>query len=120
MRKYVLLFLSLCIDYVWVNAAVVLADRLFPGVAETVLGQPASWAAQQVLSLILLSLVRVANVSVGEWLLSYAQTEQPAGQRQWANLLLGTLGVLSGICTCCASPRATTARRSCSWWRTRR
>ncbi|MER9753428.1 hypothetical protein NKJ46_08220 [Mesorhizobium sp. M0166] len=97
MRKYVLLFLSLCIDYVWVNAAVVLVDRLFPGIAETVLGQPASWAARQVLSLILFSLVRVANVSVGEWLLSYAQTEQPAGQRQWANLLLGTLGVLSGI-----------------------
>ncbi|TIS94405.1 hypothetical protein [Mesorhizobium sp.] len=95
MRKYILLFLSLCIDYVWVNAAVVLADRL--GIAETVLGQPPSWAARQVLSLILLSLVRVANASVGEWLLSYAQTEQPAGQRQWANLLLGTLGVLSGI-----------------------
>ncbi|MER8829653.1 hypothetical protein NKH73_22775 [Mesorhizobium sp. M0938] len=97
MRKYVLRFLSLCIDYLWVNAAVVLADQLFPSVAEAVLGQPASWAARQVLSLVLLSLVRVANASVGEWLLSYAQTEQPAGQRQWANLLLGTLGVLSGI-----------------------
>ncbi|TKB05645.1 MAG: hypothetical protein E5W69_12055, partial [Mesorhizobium sp.] len=67
-----MLFLSLCIDYVWVNAAVVLTDQLFPGIAETVLGQPASWAARQVLSLILFSLVRVTNVSVGEWLLSYA------------------------------------------------
>ncbi|CAN7233659.1 hypothetical protein [Mesorhizobium sp. LjNodule214] len=97
MRKYVLLFLGLCLDYVWMNAAVVLVDRLFPGVAETVLGQPTSWAARTVLSLILVSLAWVANVSVGEWLLSYALAEQPAGRRQWPNLLLGTLGFVSGI-----------------------
>ncbi|UVK42689.1 hypothetical protein BPNPMPFG_004392 [Mesorhizobium sp. AR07] len=97
MRKYVLRFLSLCIDYVWINAAVVLVDRLFPGVAETVLGQPMSWAARQVLSLILLCVLRFANASLGEWLLAYALAEQPAGQRQWANLLLGTLGFISGI-----------------------
>lgn len=97
MRKYVLAFFSLCIDYVWINAAVVLADRLFPGVAETLLGQPMSWAARQVLSLILLSVARLTNASLGEWLLSYALAEQPEGQRQWANLLLGTLGFMSGI-----------------------
>ncbi|WP_217578345.1 hypothetical protein [Mesorhizobium sp. GbtcB19] len=94
MRK--LLFVSLCLDFVWVNAAVVLVVRLFPGIAETVLGQPTSWAARQVLSLILLSLMRVANASIGEWLLAYARTEPP-GRRQWANLLLGTLGFGSGI-----------------------
>lgn len=97
MRKYVLAFFSLCIDYIWMNAAVVLADRLFPGVAQSVLGQPTSWAARQVLSLILLSLARFANASLGEWLLAYAIAERPVGQRQWANLLLGTMGFMSGI-----------------------
>ncbi|RAZ90134.1 hypothetical protein DPM33_14995 [Mesorhizobium hawassense] len=94
MRK--LSFVSLCLDFVWVNAAVVLVDRLFPGIAETVLGQPASWAARQTLSLVLLAAMRGANASIGEWLLGYARTEQP-GRRQWANLLLGTLGFASGI-----------------------
>ncbi|MER9233717.1 hypothetical protein NKI56_16705 [Mesorhizobium sp. M0622] len=79
------------------NAAVVLADRLFPGVAETVLGQPTSWAARTVFSLILLSLARVANASVGEWLLAYALAEHRTSLRQWPNLLLGTLGFVSGI-----------------------
>ncbi|MGX9576409.1 hypothetical protein [Mesorhizobium sp. f-mel] len=97
LRKYVLLFLGLCIDFVWINAAVVLADRLFPGVAEAIIGQPTSWAALTVLTLGLLSLARVANASVGEWLLSYALAEQAARARQWANLLLGTLGFVSGI-----------------------
>ncbi|MFD2053891.1 hypothetical protein ACFSQT_12580 [Mesorhizobium calcicola] len=99
MRKYVLAFFSLCIDYVWINAAVVLADRLFPEIVETILGQPMSWAARQVVSLVLLSLARFANASLGEWLLSYALAEKPAGQRQWANLLLGTLGFVSGLWT---------------------
>jgi hypothetical protein len=97
LRKYVLPFLSFCLDYAWVNAAVVVADRLFPGVGEAVLGQPTTWAARQLVSVILVALVRLANASVGEWLLSYPLNEQPEGQRQWANLLLGTLGVLSGI-----------------------
>ncbi|MDX8525491.1 hypothetical protein RFM68_13310 [Mesorhizobium sp. MSK_1335] len=78
------------------NAAVVLVDRLFPGIAETVLGQPTSWVARQTLSLVLLGAMRGANASIGEWLLAYAQTEQP-GRRQWANLLLGMLGFASGI-----------------------
>lgn len=94
MRKYVLAFFSLCIDYVWINAAIVLANRL--GVAEIVLGQPLSWAARALLTLILLSVARLANASLGEWLLSYAATEQPA-LRQWPNILLGTLSFVSGI-----------------------
>lgn len=97
MRKYVLPFLSFCLDYAWVNAAVVLADRLLPDVGEAVLGQPMSWSVRQLVSLALVALVRLAHASVGEWLLSYPLNEQPEGQRQWANVLLGTLGVLSGI-----------------------
>ncbi|BCM16350.1 hypothetical protein [Mesorhizobium sp. J8] len=94
MRK--LLFVSLCLDFIWINSAVVLIDRLFPGIAETLLGQPTSWAARQTVSLVLLAALRGANVSIGEWLLGYARTEPP-GRRQWANLLLGTLGFASGI-----------------------
>jgi hypothetical protein len=90
-----LLFVSLCIDFVWMNAAVVLVGRL--GLAEALVGHPMSWAARQVISLILLSLARMGNASIGEWLLSYAVAEQPAGRRQWANLLLGTFCFASGI-----------------------
>jgi hypothetical protein len=90
-----LLFVSLCIDYIWINAAVALLDRL--GFAEAIIGQPISWAARQLLTLVLLSLARVANASIGEWLLANARAEQPAGRRQWPNLLLGMLCFLSGI-----------------------
>lgn len=97
MRKYVLAFFSLCIDYVWINAAVALVERLFPDVVATILGQPTSWAVRQLGTLVLLSLLRVANASLGEWMTSYALAERPAGQRQWPNLLLGTLGFVSAI-----------------------
>ncbi|WP_136617919.1 MULTISPECIES: hypothetical protein [Mesorhizobium] len=97
MRKYVLPLLGLYLDFVWINAIVVLADRLFPGIAETFLGQPMPVRAQTALSLILIGLARLTNASLGQRLLSYAWSEQPAGQRQWPNLLLGTAGFVSGI-----------------------
>jgi hypothetical protein len=97
LRKYVLPLLSLYLDFVWIDAIVVLVNWQFPGLAATVLGQPASWGVLLVLSLLLLGLARVANVSLGRWLLSYARSEQPAGQRRWPNILLGTVGFAVGV-----------------------
>jgi hypothetical protein len=97
LRKYVLPLLGLYLDFVWIDAIVVLVNWQFPGLAATVLGQPASWSVLMVLSLSLLGLARVANISMGQWLLSYARSEQPAGQRQWPNILLGTVGFVVGI-----------------------
>jgi hypothetical protein len=96
LRKYVLPLLSLYLDFVWINAIVVLVYRLVPGVAEIFLGQPPG-RVQTALSLILIGLARVTNASLGQRLLSYARSEKPAGQRQWPNLLLGTAGFVSGI-----------------------
>ncbi|MER8429334.1 hypothetical protein [Mesorhizobium caraganae] len=99
MRKFTLPFLGLILDFFWIDAAVGLIDQLFPGIAATILGQSMSWSARIVVSLALLSLARLANLSVGDWLLHYALTEREAGVslRQWPNLLLGTIGFLSAI-----------------------
>ncbi|SIT54535.1 membrane hypothetical protein [Mesorhizobium prunaredense] len=99
MRKYVVPFLSLFLDFIWINAVVGLAIYLVPSLPETAFGGPLPWSAQIVISLVLLSISRLLNLSLGEYLLSYAVAEWEAGVRlrQWPNLLLGTVGVLSGV-----------------------
>ncbi|WP_137930156.1 hypothetical protein [Mesorhizobium comanense] len=97
MRKYVVAFFSLCIDAAWIGVAVALANRL--GVAEMVLGQPLSGAGCALVVTLLLTVARLTNASLGEWLLAYALDEKPAGQRQWPNLVLGTVSLISGLLT---------------------
>ncbi|MBN9222791.1 MAG: hypothetical protein J0I79_33080 [Mesorhizobium sp.] len=95
MRKYVVAFFSLCIDAAWISVVIVLANRL--GLAEMLLGQPLSGAACALIITLLLTVARLTNTSLGEWLLAYALDEKPASQRQWPNLVLGTLGFVSGL-----------------------
>lgn len=90
-------FLALYLDFFLISSAVRLADDAFPNVTVSLLGQPMPWPIQIVVALILLTLGRLANISLGERLLCYALAEQPGGRRQWPNLLLGTFGFLSGI-----------------------
>jgi hypothetical protein len=99
MRKYGIPLLSLFLDFLWINTAIGLLIYLLPTLAESVLGGPAPWSAQIVISLILLSVGRLLNLSFGDYLLSNAVAERDAGGklRQWPNLLLGTLGFLSGL-----------------------
>ncbi|MER9518451.1 hypothetical protein NKI44_14010 [Mesorhizobium sp. M0614] len=99
MRKYGIPLLSLFLDFLWINTVVGLAIYLLPTLAETAFDVPVPWSAQIVISLVLLSIGRLLDLSVGEYLLSNAVTEWEAGGRlrQWPNLLLGTAGFLSGL-----------------------
>lgn len=99
MRKYGIPLLSLFLDFLWINTVVGLAVYLLPTLTEAAFGGPVPWSAQIVISLVLLSIGRVLNLSLGEYLLSNAVAEWKAGGRlrQWPNLLLGTIGFLSGL-----------------------
>ena len=99
MRKYVLPLLSLYLDFIVIDAAVGLVAYLAPSFVESLFGEPLPWLAQATISLLLLIVGRFLNVSLGDYLLSYAIAEREAGimLRQWPNVLLGTVGFLSGL-----------------------
>lgn len=99
MRKYGIPALSVFLDFLWINTVVGLLIYLLPTFAEAAFGGPVPWSAQIVISLVLLSIGRVMDLSLGEYLLSNAVAEWEAGGRlrQWPNLLLGTAGFLSGL-----------------------
>ncbi|MGX5831617.1 hypothetical protein [Mesorhizobium sp. 43Arga] len=99
MRKYGIPALSLFLDFLWINTAITLTIYLLPTLTEAAFGGPMPLSAQIVVSLVLLSIGRVLNLSLGDYLLSKAVAEWDAGGRlrQWPNLLLGTIGFLSGL-----------------------
>lgn len=99
MRKYILPLLSLYLDFLVVDTVVGLFIYLSPFFIENLFGGPLSWPAQISISLLLLIIERFLKVSLGDYLLSYAIAERNAGValRQWPNLVLGTLGFLSGV-----------------------
>lgn len=99
MRKYILPLLGLYLDFICINAAIGLAVY-FVGLAnEELIGTPPPWGAQMLASLLVLSVLRLLHFSIGEWLLAYAVAEREADivNRQWPNLVLGTIGLLSGL-----------------------
>lgn len=99
MRKYILPLLGLYLDFICIDTVVGLATYFFGEGIERLLGMPVSWAAQASASLVVLIVLRLLNLSVGEWLLAYAVAERQSGVRlrQWPNLFLGTVGLLSGL-----------------------
>lgn len=98
MRKYILPLLSIYLDFIWVNTLVGLAMHFFGAAVEALLGGPLSWPGSVAVSLVVVSILRLLNVSAGDWLLEHAIAERQAGSglRQWPNLLMGTIGFLSG------------------------
>ena len=99
MRKYILPLLGLYLDFICIDAVVGLAAYFSGEAIERLIGMPLSWAAQASASLLVLILLRLLNLSAGEWLLAYALAERQSGirLRQWPNLVLGTMLLLSGL-----------------------
>lgn len=99
MSKYIVPLLGLYLDYICIDAVVGLLTYFFGEAIERLIGMPISWAAQASASLLVLILLRLFNLSVGEWLLAYAVAERQSAVRlrQWPNLWLGTIALLSGL-----------------------
>ena len=84
MRKYILPLLSLYLDFIWINASVTLARYLLGSLIEGVFGGSVPWAADILVSLLLLTVLRLLNLSVGEWLLAYAR--EGSERRDWSSV----------------------------------
>jgi len=83
----------------WIDTIVGVAVHFFRADFEKLIGVPISWAVQLSISLLIVIAMRLLSLSIGTWLLAYATAERQRGiaQRQWPNLVLGTLGVWSGL-----------------------
>lgn len=99
MRKYILPGLGLYLDFIVIDAGMGLAAFFLATAIEGWTGMPVTWPMQISASLLGVVLLRYLDRSIGEWLLAHAMAERAAGvtTRQWPNLVMGTIGVLSGL-----------------------
>lgn len=99
MRKNFLSLLAFYLDFLCADAAITLAYYFVGAAVENIIGFPLDWGWQVGIALTLAALLHGFGLSVGERLLAYAVAEREAGVtlRQWPNLVLGTLGLLSGL-----------------------
>jgi hypothetical protein len=99
MKKYVFPLLGIYLDFILIEAASTLI--IYAAAAVVLQYIPIEWVTpvQMASSLILALILKYSGLSVGAWLLEEAKFErkQDTKIRQWPNLMLGTILILSGL-----------------------